>query len=202
MTSSTPTHHLTLADISDLRAYERERAEFQQRVIALKRLRRVQVGELMTFLFENRDTVRFQIQEMARVEKLMTDEAIQAELDVYNVLVPGPGQLCVTLFIELTSDALLRTWLPLLVGIESHVVLRASSGEVVRARPEEQHESMLTRDDMTSTVHYLRFEPTPEQIEALSSGPVTLAVDHPAYSFETLLAPATVVEVLRDLRGA
>ena len=194
-------HHLTLADISDLRAYERERAEFHQRVIELKRVRRVQVGELMTFVFENRDTVRFQIQEMARVERLIRDEAIQAELDIYNVLVPAEGQLCVTLFIELTSDALLREWLPQLVGIESHVLLRAAGDVLIRAKPEEGHAAMLTREDITSTVHYLRFEPTPAEIVAVATGPVSLAVDHPCYRFETELTSSTVEELLHDLRG-
>ena len=85
---------LTLDDISDQRAYERERVDFRTHVIALKKCRRVHVGPIVTLVFENRDTIRFQIQEMARVEKLITDEAIQGELDTYNTLIPEAGQLC------------------------------------------------------------------------------------------------------------
>ncbi len=84
---------LALSDISDLRAYEREREGFRDHVIALKKRRRVGVGPYVTLLFENRDTMKFQIQEMARVEKLITDEAIESELRAYNPLIPDPGEL-------------------------------------------------------------------------------------------------------------
>src|SRR5579884_1166174 len=103
---------LTLDDILDLRAYEREREAFRARVIELKKLRRVALGPLVSVVFENLDTVRFQIQEMARAERMLTDEAIQNELDAYNPLIPDPGELSATLFLELTSDAELREWLP------------------------------------------------------------------------------------------
>ena len=83
---------LTLDDISDLRAYEREREEFRADVIALKKRRRVSIGPVTTFLFENRETIRFQIQEMARIEKLISDEAIEGELAAYNPLIPEPGK--------------------------------------------------------------------------------------------------------------
>ena len=83
---------LTLDDIADLRAYERERDRFRAHIIELKKRRRVPVGPFVTFLFENRETIRFQIQEMARVEKIITDEGIQHELDVYNPLIPTPAR--------------------------------------------------------------------------------------------------------------
>jgi hypothetical protein len=190
---------LTIADIADLRAYERERAGFLRHVIDLKRRRRVAVGTLVTFLFENRDTVRFQIQEMARVEKLISDEAIEAELAIYNPLIPGPGQLSATMFVELTSDAALREWLPRLVGIERSTVLRLSGGREVRGIVEEQHEAALTRDDITSTVHYVRWELAPDDVAAVRSGPVFLAIDHPAYQEQAELLPGTVEELLGDL---
>ncbi|HAS13207.1 MAG TPA: hypothetical protein DCS55_22255, partial [Acidimicrobiaceae bacterium] len=120
---------LTLSDIADLREYERERADFRAHVIDLKRRRRVGLGPFVTVLFENRDTIRFQIQEMARVEKLFTDEAIEGELRVYNPLVPEPGELALTLFIELTSELALRDWLPRLVGIEKSLELRIGEGD-------------------------------------------------------------------------
>jgi hypothetical protein len=159
------------------------------------------VGPLVTLLFENRATVRFQIQEMARVERLNTDEAIQVELDVYNPLIPEPGQLAATMFVELTSDALLREWLPKLVGIERHLYLRLADGTSVRCVVEEQHATQLTREDVTSTVHYVRFELTPEQVAAFAAGPVALGLDHPAYEESTELAPATAEELLSDLRS-
>ncbi len=91
-------------------------------------------------MFENRDTMRHQIQEMARVEKLVTDEAIQEELDIYNPMVPEPGQLCATVFIELISDEQMRVWLPKLVGIERSFVFRLMDGSEVRSIAEAQHD--------------------------------------------------------------
>ena len=82
---------LTLEDIADLRAYEREREDFRARIIELKTRRRVHVGPILTFVFENRDTIRFQIQEMARAEKIISDEGIEAELRAYNPLIPEAG---------------------------------------------------------------------------------------------------------------
>ena len=102
----------------DLRAYERVREDYRAKIIARKRDRRVALGPVMTLVFECFDTVRFQVQEMARAEKIITDEAIQVELDIYNRLLPAPGELSATVFIELTSDEALREWLPRLVGIE------------------------------------------------------------------------------------
>lgn len=195
------TPKLTLQDISDLRAYERERDAFRSHIIALKRRRRVSLGPFLSLVFENRDTVRFQVQEMARAERMLTDEQIQTELDIYNPLIPEPGELCPTLFIELTSKAELMEWLPKLVGIERSLELRLPGGEAVRATPEEGHEKMLTREDVTSSVHFLRFRLTPEQIERFARGPVILASVHPNYRHETTLPDETRTELLSDLRG-
>ena len=99
------TRMLTLDDISDLRAYERDRDGYRRTVIELKRRRRVAVGPIVSLVFENRETMRSQIQEMARAEHMVTDEQIQKELDVYNALIPEPGELSATMFIELTGGA-------------------------------------------------------------------------------------------------
>jgi hypothetical protein len=198
MSTSTSSRKLTLADIVDVRAYEREREQLRARVIDLKSRRRLSLGHIVTITFENRDTMRHQIQEMARVEKLVTDEAIQEELDIYNPMIPEPGQLCATVFIELTSDEQLRLWLPKLVGIERSFVFRLPDGQEVRSITEEQHESQLTRDDVTAAVHYVRFEFTPAQVEAFRDG-VQLAIDHPEYLEVIELLPATVAELRADL---
>jgi hypothetical protein len=193
---------LTLDDISDLRAYEREREAFRAQVIELKGRRRVHVGPFVTFVFENRDTIRFQIQEMARVEKIISDEGIQAELRVYNPLIPEPGHLSTTMFIELTTDEQLREWLPKLVGIERAVELRVGpDAEVVPCTPDPDHEKQLTRDEITASVHYVGFGLTPAQVEAFAAGPVVLALTHPAYTHELELTEATRAELLTDLRG-
>lgn len=191
---------LTLDDIADIRAYEREREAFRAHVIELKKRRRVSVGPIVTFVFENRDTIRFQIQEMARVERLVTDEQIMAELDIYNPLIPEPGMLSATMFIELTSQEALREWLPRLVGIERAAVLRVGGADVA-CEVEEQHASQLTRDDVTASVHFVRWRLSPAQVEAFATGPVTLAVVHPSYAHEAELSDVTRAELLTDLRG-
>lgn len=195
---------LSLEDIADLRAYERERDEFRTRVIALKRRRRVHVGPVVTFVFENRDTIRFQIQEMARAERMLTDEAIQGELDAYNPLIPDAGELSATLFIELTTEGELREWLPKLVGIERSVELRVGEGKdaiVVSASPESGHAAQLTRDEITASVHYIRWSFPPQLVERATAGPLVLAVNHPEYQHHTRLSDETARELVEDLRG-
>jgi hypothetical protein len=192
---------LTLDDIADARAYERERAEFRARVIEVKARRRVSLGPILTAMFENRDTMRLQVQEMARVEHIVTDEGIQAELDAYNPLIPEPGELCATVFLELTSDDEMREWLPRLVGIERSLRLRIGPDSVaVPATVDERHASQLTRETVTAAVHYVHWTLSAEQVEAVAAGPVVLATDHPEYRYEAVLAPETVAELLSDLR--
>ena len=198
---------LTLDDIADQRAYERVRDEFRAEVIAAKKVRRVTVGPVVTLTFESRLTMRFQVQEMARAEKLTTDAQIQHELDVYNRLLPAPGELSATLFVELTSEEELRTWLPRLIGIERSVVLEIGEGpgrHMVRSVPEQEHESHLTRAAVTSAVHYVRFRFTPAEAAAFATGPARLVVDHREYPDGrpgVVLSDATRVELSRDLVG-
>jgi len=202
-----PVRPLTLDDIADQRAYERERDAFRARVIAVKKLRRVSVGPVVTLTFESPLTVRFQVQEMARAEKLFSDAQIQHELDVYNRLLPAPGELSATLFLELTSEGELRTWLPALVGVERSCELRIGPGpapDVVHSTPDQEHEANLTRAETTSAVHYVRFRFSPPQVEAFHSQPVFLAVNHPAYPDGlpgTPLSAATRAELAADLAG-
>ena len=155
----------------------------------------------MTVVFESVDTVRFQIQEMARVEKILTDEGIQAELDVYNRLLPAPGELSATLFIELTSDAELRHWLPRLVGIERAIAVELAGRIGRRQRARGSHAEALTREAVTPAVHYLRFRFSAAEVAAFAAGPVALAVAHPAYEARTELSAATRDELLADLEG-
>ena len=187
---------LTVDDIVDHRAYERERDEFRARIIEVKRRRRVQLGEIVTIVFENTDTMRFQVQEMARAERMLTDEAIAHEVETYNELIPGPGELSGTLFIELVDDARLRNWLPRLVGIEFAVRFELADGSSVASVPED--EERLTREDITSTVHYLKFPFTSEQQAAFASGPARLVVDHPEYSAAIELNDDRRAELARD----
>jgi hypothetical protein len=192
---------LTLADVLDLRAYERVRDDYRSRVIVRKRDRRVALGPVMTLVFECIDTVRFQVQEMARAEKIISDEAIQVELDIYNRLLPAPGELSATVFIELTSEEALREWLPRLVGIERRLGI-AVDGAVVPSVPEAAHEAALTRETVTPAVHYVRFGFTEVQVAAFAAADeVALVATHPDYEARTVLPPEVRNELLGDLRG-
>ncbi|HMG25676.1 MAG TPA: DUF3501 family protein [Acidimicrobiia bacterium] len=189
---------LTLDDIKDLREYERERAEFRRHIVAMKKRRRVQLGDLLTITFENADTMRFQIQEMARIERMLTDEQIEQEIETYNELIPTPNELSGTLFVEIDNKERLYEWLPKLVGIQRAVSLWLHDGAPVPSIPED--EERLTRDETTSTVHYLKFRFSPEQVDAFAAGPVRIVVDHPSYDAVVELTEEQRLELLGDLR--
>lgn len=206
----TAIRELTVDDLLDLRAYERVRGRFREEVMRLKALRRVALGPIVTVVFECAATVQFQVQEMARAERIVTEEGLQTELDVYNRLLPTAGELSATLFIELTSEGALREWLPKLVGIEHSLVieLRPTSpgsgehkGGEVRSVPESSHAEALTREEVTPAVHYLRLLFEPEQVPLLASGPAMLAVRHPAYDHGTELSQETRQQLVADLEG-
>ena len=131
--------------------------------------------------------MRWQVQEMARAERMLRDEQIAHEVDTYNDLIPGAGELSGTLFLELTSDEALREWLPRLVGIEHHIAIGLPDASLVRGKPSDEDEERLTRPDTTAAVHYLRFAFTPEQVAAFGRGPVRVIVDHPEYGYEVTL---------------
>ena len=190
---------LTVDDIVDHRAYERERQELRAGIIDMKRRRRIALGDIVTIVFENTDTMRWQVQEMARAERMLTDAAIAHEVETYNELIPDPGELSGTLFIELTDDAALREWLPKLRDIEFHVYFEVGprgSGSRVQAVPSD--EERLTRDDITSTVHYLKFPFDAQQRAEFASGSARLVIDHPEYQVWVELNDAQRAELAGD----
>lgn len=198
MSTDTSSRKLTVGDIDDIRAYERVRDSYRAEMIELRRRRRVALGTIVTLAFENRDTIKFQIHEMVRAERITTDEGVQEELDTYNPLIPEPGQLCATLFIELTSDEAMREWLPKLLGIEQSVLLRLPNGDQVRCAVDPAHAAQLSRAHVTAAVHYITFELTAPQRAEFGHGTV-LAIDHPQYREETELSAATLCELAADL---
>ena len=198
--TAAPSRKLTMSDIMDHRAYERIREVRQKEVFEIKRRRRITLGTMITVMFENRQTMQAQIQEMLRVEKVLTDDGVLEELKAYNPLIPEKGQLSATLFIELTTDAQVREWLPKLVGIERAIAIKLSNGDVVKAIVEEGHAEQLTRENVTAAVHYIRFEFTPQQIDEFAKGEAQLISVLSNYIESTELAQYTVSELLIDLR--
>ncbi len=166
----------------------------------MKKLRRVQLGDLITLVFENTETMRFQIQEMARIERLITDAQIEHELSTYNALIPDRRELSATLFLELTDDEQLRKWLPAFVGIQRAVSFWLPDGSRAQCVP--QDEERLTRDEITTTVHYLKFPFSDEQVASFRAQPGTrLVIDHPAYDAVVELSDEQRAELARDLEA-
>jgi hypothetical protein len=190
---------LALQDLTNLHEYELERPEFQARVIALKKRRRVALGPLMTLVFENRDTVRFQIQEMVRIERIVRPDKVQEELDVYNDLLPRPGEVSATLFIEVMQPEKIQSTLDAFIGLDEpgKLVLRVGN----RTYPA-SFAAGQSREDRISAVHYIRFALGEEGRAALSHGEeAELQVRHGDYSAVALLSPETVEELFQDLEG-
>jgi Protein of unknown function (DUF3501) len=172
-----------------LEAYAKERPAFRARAVAHKRARTVHLGEHVTLLFEDELTIRYQIQEMLRVEKTFEEAGIQDELDAYNPLVPDGTNLKATMLIEYEDEDARRQALAHLRGIEDRVWLRVADFAPVYAIADEDLER--ENAEKTSSVHFVRFELTPAMIAAFRQGAdVTIGVDHPAYqATESLSEP-------------
>jgi hypothetical protein len=182
----------------DLDAYARERAAFRARVIAHKRDRTVAVGPHMTWIFEDRLTILYQVQEMLRIERLTDPADVQAELDTYNPLVPDGSNWKVTLLIEYPEETARRAALAGLRGVEDRCWVEVA-GERRLAIADEDLER--ENDEKTSAVHWLRFELSPAARAAVhGDAVVSVGVDHPGYQHARQLPAATVRALARDLR--
>jgi hypothetical protein len=186
------------SELLDLGAYEGVRDRFRSRIIAEKRVRYVPLGENMTALFENHDSVLFQIQEMLRTERITQEKAISHELETYNELVPGEGELSATIFVEYPDREQREAMLFKLAGLETAFFLVAG-GERAELVPDRRG----TETDRTMAVHYVKFRLTPKGVRAIvgREGPVVLGVEHPAYSASTTLAPETLSSLAADFEG-
>ena len=186
---------LSPKDIWPNKIYESARAEMQAKVIALKKDRRLHLTGEVTLVFENRDTLRFQVQEILRVEGISSPEGVQSEIDVYNSMMPSTHSLAATLFIEVTEEARIPEVLHRLVGLEETLSLRFEGGSV-RA----SFEDGRTDGQRISAVQYIRFEFDGSARSAfLASTWGEVAVDHPAAQATVRLTPATLKSLQSDL---
>ncbi len=183
-------------ELLDLVAYEKSRDAYLAKTIAYKRSRRVPVGDRLTFIFENRETVRFQIQEMLRAERTVKEEKIEDELAVYNELVPGPNELSATLMIEITESRAIRSELDRLVGIDEHVFLDVGDRTVQATFDPKQFE-----EERISAVQYVRFPLGPELACRFCDPtvPARLRVEHPSYRESTPLDGEVRASLAADL---
>jgi hypothetical protein len=189
---------LIQADLLSTPDYERQRESFRARIIELKRRRRIALGPLITMVFENRDTLLFQIQEMVRVEHIVEPSKIQNELDVYNALLPAAGELSATLLIEITEEAMMKYWLDQFMGLDhGEKVAIVAGGERAFGEFEGGH----SHDTKISAVHFVRFRPTTSMQSAIADlrQPVMLTVDHGEYQAQTAVPGSMREEWLSDL---
>jgi hypothetical protein len=187
---------LTRQDLLSLEQYASERKRLRSEVIAHKQLRNVQVGPNMTWCFEDYTTIRYQVLEMLRAERIFESDGIQAEVDAYNPLIPDGRNWKVTLLLEFPDPQLRRTALEKLIGVEDRCWIRVSEMERVFAVADEDMER--ENDEKTSAVHFLRFELSPSMAEAMKGdASLSIGVDHEEYRHVLSPLPLPVRDSLR-----
>ena len=181
-----------------LEEYARQRPQFRARVIEHKRRRTVHLGEHVTLQFEDELTIRYQVQEMLRIERIFEDEGIRGELEAYNPLVPDGANWKATMLIEYPDEAERRRMLGELKGIERRVWAEVQGFERVYAVADEDLER--ENDDKTSAVHFLRFELAPAMRGRLREGAaLSFGVEHPRYAAAAQAAPEIRASLVSDL---
>jgi len=183
-----------------LERYAKERPQFRARVMEHKKHRTVRLGEHLTLIFEDELTVRYQIQEMLRTERLFEEEAICAELDAYNPLVPDGSNWKATMMIEYADSGERQGMLAKLIGIEDRVWVQPQSCSRVYAIADQDLDR--ENEEKTSSVHFLRFEFAPAMRETILRGAqISIGVDHPAYSASIDSLDAPLADSLRQDLG-
>ena len=174
---------LTREDLWSLEEYAARRADFRAEVMAHKKTRQLPFGDHARLYFEDATTIRYQIQEMLRIERVFEPAGIEEELSAYNPLIPDGHNWKATFMIEIPDPEQRAIRLGQMIGIEDQVWLQV--GELDRIVPIADEDLDRTTADKTSSVHFLRFEITPEQINALNDGaPLFAGIDHPGYPVE------------------
>ena len=177
---------LTHADLWKLEDYARERAAFRAKVIAHKKVRTVHLGAHLRLIFEDRLTVRYQVQEMLRIERIFEPAGIDEELGSYNPLIPDGSNLKATMLIEYDDVDVRRRELEQLRGVEDMITLNVGTQDAVQAIADEDLDR--SNETKTSAVHFLRFELTPALIARLRAGDaLAFAVAHPHCSARTVV---------------
>ena len=188
---------ITQADILPYEKYAAERAQFRKAIIPMKKNRRMEVGPFATFYFENYDTMLMQVQEMLHIEKGGIEQ-IGGELEAYNPLIPQGSELIATLMLEIENVELRNRELFRLAGIEESVYIEMEQQRIA-ATPTE-YDDRTTPDGKTSSVHWVRFSFTPQQIAKFKNPtiPAILGVAHPAYGHMAVIPPDVRAELCKD----
>lgn len=193
------TKSITRQDLIPLNTYRQGRVEYIEKMIAYKNKRRIKIAENISLLFENRNTVLFQIQELANSEDLIDPNELDEYIDIYAGMLPDENELSATLFIELDNQERLADLLIKLKGIEHHLTLLVEN-EPIKAVFEEEHDDR----EFTTSVHYLKFpltETAKEMIANASADSVhlTIQLSHPNLTEKTVLLPDCIKSLQKDL---
>ncbi|MDB5861815.1 MAG: hypothetical protein JWQ76_5504 [Ramlibacter sp.] len=195
------TGKITVDSLMSLEAYSKWRKLHKGELIAHRRLRSVGLGEHVTLLFESELTMRYQVQEMLRIEKIFEEEGIQAEIDTYAPLVPDGTNWKATLLIEYPDENERKRELARLIGVEDRMFVEVEGQARVYAIADEDLER--ENDEKTSAVHFVRFEFTLSMRSAIKAGAaVKLGCDHTNYPAHVAIAPETLASLAGDLRQA
>ena len=192
---------IELSDIKNILEYEREREEFRDRIIEIKKDRRISVGETITFVFENRDTVLFQIQEMVRAERIVDNKKIQDEIDTYGELLPGERTLSATMFIEIEDQARIKPTLERFLGITRPGVVKLEVDEQFTVNADFEGGREEEETGRVAAVQYCKFTLDEAAFKAFMKrvAPVYLVVDHPNYKASARLTEANLASLRADL---
>jgi hypothetical protein len=186
---------LTRSEIKNNEEYLLDRNQRRKDIIALKKARRVEVGDRLSFTFENRDTIAYQIQEMMRVERISEEDKIQFEIDTYNQMIPDDGELSATLFIEIPEMLQIKPILDTFQGLDKPgVVYMLVDKEKVQAEFEPGH----SNEDRISAVHYVRFRLNRAQIRRFQNARIEIRVEHTSYIVSALLSEDQKKQLARD----
>lgn len=189
---------ITRDNLMTLEAYAKFRKAEKPAIVAHRRLRSVRLGEHLNLQFEDERSIRYQIQEMLRIEKIFEEEGIQAEIDAYAPLVPDGSNWKATLLIEYPDPNERRRELARLIGVEDRLFVEVEGQPRVYAIADEDLDR--ENDEKTSAVHFVRFELTPAMCEAVKAGAgVKLGCDHRHYPAHTQIAPETLASLAGDL---
>lgn len=188
---------LTLDEIVSLDRYDELRPAYREAVIRHKRDRRLAVGDRVTLVFEDHETLRFQVQEMCWIERIRDPAKVQAEIDVYNELLPQDDELSATLFVEITDVPEIRPELDRLIGIDEHVSI-ALGDDVIRAR----FDPKQLEEDRISAVQYIRFAFSADQARRFREAGARVRIDHPNYRCDTEIPAAVQESLARGLSAA
>ena len=187
---------IKIEDVLDLTAYEKQRKDYRPKIMTIKDKRRIHVGPKATYLFENYDTMWYQVQEMTRAERIVDDDGIQGELNVYNELIPDKNQLSASLLIEISDIEERKVFLGKIVDLPNHTFLSIDGVQIkCQFDPRQGSEGKL------SSVQYVKYNLSDDQVQKFeaSDSVVMLGFDHPEYRYNHVLTAEEKRILYQDL---